>query len=125
MTAPGQRWLRAPLFERLSQVFMRAILTALGRLLRVHRVSANRLSADEMERQVMLLRERIRYLQVIAMRPGNSPKDLERLRWLEQVARAKVKRRVSEITLVKDRRARASHRQADTRPWRQGSAQSG
>lgn len=81
---------------------MRAILTALGRLLRVHRVSANRLSADEMERQVMLLRERIRYLQVIAMRPGNSPKDLERLRWLEQVARAKVKRRVSEITLVKD-----------------------
>ena len=49
---------------------MRAILTALGRLLRVRRLSANKGSVEEMERQVLLLREKIRYLQVIAMRPG-------------------------------------------------------
>ena len=50
---------------------------------------------EEMERQVLLLREKIRYLQVIAMRPGHSAKDLERLRWLERAARAQVKRRAS------------------------------
>ena len=48
---------------------MRAILTALGRLLRVRR--QNKRNVEEMERQVLLLREKIRYLQVIAMRPGH------------------------------------------------------
>ena len=66
---------------------MRAILTALGRLLRVRRLSANKGSVEEMERQVLLLREKIHYLQVIAMRPGHSAEDLERLRWLERAAR--------------------------------------
>ena len=61
---------------------MRAILTALGRLLRIRR--PNKRNLKEMERQVLLLREKIRYLQVIAMRPGHSAKDLERLRWLER-----------------------------------------
>src|SRR3984957_7818542 len=78
---------------------MRAILTALGRLLRIRR--PNKRNLKEMERQVLLLREKIRYLQVIAMRPGHSAKDLERLRWLERTARAQVKRRASEIALVR------------------------
>ena len=82
---------------------MRAILTALGRLLRVSR--PNKRNVKEMERQVRLLREKIRYLQVIAMRPGHSAKDLERLRWLERAARAQVKRRASEIAFVKDKKA--------------------
>jgi hypothetical protein len=56
---------------------------------------------EEVERQVAVLREKIRYLQVMAMRPGQSSKDLERLRWLERAARTAVKRRVSEIALVK------------------------
>ena len=81
---------------------MRAILTSLGRLLRVRR-SANKRNVEEMERQVLLLREKIRYLQVIAMRPGHSAEDLERLRWLERAARAQVKRRASEIAFVKDK----------------------
>ena len=55
--------------------------------------SANKGSVEEMERQVLLLREKIHYLQVIAMRPGHSAEDLERLRWLERAARAQVKRR--------------------------------
>ena len=80
---------------------MRAILTALGRLLRVRR--PNKRNVEEMERQVLLLREKIRYLQVIAMRPGHSAEDLERLRWLERAARAQVKRRASEIAFVKDK----------------------
>jgi hypothetical protein len=115
---------------RKSQVFtvscMRAILSALGRLLRVRPVTANKPSVEEMERQVALLREKIRYLQVMAMRPGNSSKDLARLRWLERAARVQVKRRVSEIALVKDKQAlptmRTSHRKADSRPFakRQG-----
>ena len=82
---------------------MRAILTALGRLLRVRRLSANKGSVEEMERQVLLLREKIRFLQVIAMRPGHSAEDLERLRWLERAARAQVKQRASEIAFVKDK----------------------
>ena len=66
-------------FERAEvAAFMRAILTALGRLLRVRR--PNKRNVEEMERQVLLLREKIRYLQVIAMRPGHSAEDLERLR---------------------------------------------
>ena len=69
---------------------MRAILTALGRLLRVRRL--NKGNVEEMERQVLLLREKIRYLQVIAMRPGHSAEDLERLRWLERAARAQLRR---------------------------------
>lgn len=81
---------------------MRAILTALGRLLRVRRPSKR--NVEEMERQ-LLLREKIRYLQVIAMRPGHSAKDLERLRWLERAARAQVKRRASEIALVRGKQA--------------------
>ena len=84
----------------MSQAFMRAILTALGRLLRVRRPSKR--NVEEMERQ-LLLREKIHYLQVIAMRPGHSAKDLERLRWLERAARAQVKRRASEIAFVKDK----------------------
>ena len=82
---------------------MRAILTALGKLLRVRR--PNKRNLKEMERQVLLLREKIRYLQVIAMRPGHSAKDLERLRWLERAARAQVKRRASEIALVRGKQA--------------------
>ena len=66
---------------------MRTILAVLGRLLRVRRVSAKRRSVEEMERQVGLLRDKIRYLQVMAMRPGQSPKDRERLLWLERQAR--------------------------------------
>ena len=58
-----------------------------------------------MERQVLLLREKIHYLQVIAMRPGHSAEDLERLRWLERAARAQVKRRASEIALVRGKQA--------------------
>ena len=49
-------------------------------------------SVEEMECQVALLREKVRYLQVLAMRPGQSSKDLERLRWLERAARIEVKR---------------------------------
>ena len=79
---------------------MRAILRALGRLLRVRRL--NKRNVEEMERQLLLLRDKIRYLQVIAMRPGHSAEDLERLRWLECAARAQVKRRASEIAFVKD-----------------------
>jgi hypothetical protein len=80
---------------------MRTILTVLRRLLRRRQIPANTRSVDEMARQVALLREKIRYLQVMAMRPGHSSKDLERLRWLEGVARNAVKRRVSEIALMK------------------------
>jgi hypothetical protein len=57
---------------------MRTIVMTLGRLLRIRRVSANKPSVEEMERQVALLRQKIRYLQVIAMRSGHSSKDLER-----------------------------------------------
>ena len=49
---------------------MRTILTVLGRLLRVRRVPASKRSVEEMECQVALLREKVRYLQVLAMRPG-------------------------------------------------------
>jgi hypothetical protein len=110
---------------RKSQVFtvscMRAILSALRRLLRVRPVTANKPSVQEMERQVALLREKIRYLQVMAMRPGNSSKDLERLRWLERAGRAQVKRRVSEIALEKGKQAvpriRESHRKTHPEPF--------
>jgi hypothetical protein len=78
---------------------MRAILTALGRLLHVRR--QNKRNVEEMERQVLLFREKVRYLQVIAMRPGHSAEDLERLRRLERAARAQVKQRASEIAFVK------------------------
>jgi hypothetical protein len=89
---------------------MRTILTVLRRLLRRRQIPANTLSVDEMARQVALLREKIRYLQVMAMRPGHSSKDLERLRWLEGVARNAVKRRVSEIALMKGGQALPSAR---------------
>jgi hypothetical protein len=110
---------------------MRTILAALGSLLRVRRVPVNKPSVEEMERQMVLLREKIRYLQVMAMRPGHSSKDLERLRWLERAARAQVKRRISEIALVRDKQAlptmRTNHRKADSGPFarRQGHPQSG
>ena len=80
---------------------MRTIVMTLGRLLRIRRVSANKPSVEEMERQVALLRDKIRYLQVMAMRPGQSPKDLEHLRRLERQARTHVKKRVAEIALLK------------------------
>jgi len=89
---------------------MRTILTVLRRLLRRRQIPANTRSVDEMARQVALLREKIRYLQVMAMRPGHSSKDLERLRWLEGVARNAVKRRVSEIALMKGGQALPSAR---------------
>src|SRR5262245_54501771 len=57
---------------------MRTILTVLGRLLRARRVPASKRIVLEMEREAALLREKIRYLQVMAMRPGQSSKDLER-----------------------------------------------
>ena len=91
-------------------VCMRTILSALGRLLRVRRASTNERSVDEIERQVALLRDKIRYLQVMEMRPGQSSKDLERLRWLEGVARKAVRRRVSEIALIKGGQALPSAR---------------
>ena len=62
-----------------------------------------------MERQVGLLRDKIRYLQVMAMRPGQSPKDLERLRWLERQARTHVKQRVAEIALLKGGHSATQH----------------
>ena len=65
---------------------MRAILTALGRLLPVRR--PNKRNVEEMERQALSFREKIHDLQVIAMRPGHSAEDLERLRWFERAARA-------------------------------------
>ena len=83
----------------------KVILTALGRLLRIRRVSANKRIVEEMEREVALLREKIRYLQVMAIRPGQSSKDLEGLYWLERAARTQVKRRDSQIVLVKGRQA--------------------
>jgi len=89
---------------------MTTILTVLRRLLRRRQIPANTRSVDEMARQVALLREKIRYLQVMAMRPGHSSKDLERLRWLEGVARNAVKRRVSEIALMKGGQALPSAR---------------
>ena len=89
---------------------MRTILTVLRRLLRRRQMPANTRSVEEMERQVALLREKIRYLQVMAMRPGHSSKDLERLRWLEGVARNAVKRRVSEIAFMKGGQALPSAR---------------
>jgi hypothetical protein len=76
-------------------------LIALGRLLRRRQMPAKTHVVEEMKRQVALLREKIRYLQVMAMRPGQSSKDLERLRRLERAARTAVKRRASEIALVK------------------------
>jgi len=83
----------------------KVILTALGRLLSIRRVSAHKRIVEEMEREVALLREKIRYLQVMAMRPGQSSEDLEGLYWLERAARTQVKRRVSQIALVKSRQA--------------------
>jgi len=93
-----------------TKVHMRTILAALGRLLRVRRASADERTVEEMERQVAVLREKIRYLQVMAMRPGQSSKDLERLRWLERAARTAVKLRISEIALRKDSQALPSVR---------------
>jgi len=89
---------------------MRTILTVLRKLLPVRRADTNERSVQEIERQVAVLREKIRYLQVMAMRPGQSSKDLERLRWLEGVARNAVKRRVSEIALMKGGQALPSAR---------------
>jgi hypothetical protein len=86
-----------------TKVRMRTILTVLGRLLRARRVPASKRIVQEMEREVALLREKIRYLQVMAMRPGQPSKELERLYWLERAARTQVKRRVSQIALVKGR----------------------
>ena len=57
-----------------TKVSMRTILAVLGRLLRIRRVSANRRSVEEMERQVGLLRDKIRYLQVMASGQGSRPK---------------------------------------------------
>ena len=93
-----------------TKVHMRTILAALGRLLRVRRASAKGRNVEEVERQVAVLREKIRYLQVMAMRPGQSSKDLERLRWLERAARNAVKRRVSEIAFMKGGQALPSAR---------------
>ena len=92
---------------------MRTILTVLRSLLRRRQMPANTRSVEEIERQVALLREKIRYLQVMAMRPGQSSKDLERLRWLEGVARNAVKRRLSEVALVKDAPALPSVRASE------------
>jgi hypothetical protein len=89
---------------------MRTILTVLRKLLPVRRASTNGRSVEEIERQVAVLRDKIRYLQVMAMRPAQSSQDLERLRWLERAARNAVKRRVSEIALVKGGRALPSTR---------------
>src|SRR5262249_49089673 len=50
------------------------------------------------------------YLQVMAMRPGQSSKDLERLRWFEGMARNAVKRRLSEVALVQGAQALPSVR---------------
>ena len=83
----------------------KVILTALGRLLRIRRVSANKRIVEEMEREVAPLREKIRYLQVMAIRPGQSSKDLKGSYWLERAARTQVKRRVSQIALMKGRQA--------------------
>jgi hypothetical protein len=91
---------------------MRTILTVLRKLLPVRRTSANERSVEEIERQVAVLREKIRYLQVTAMRPRQSSKDLESLRWLERAARNAVKRRVSEIALVKGGQALPSVRKS-------------
>lgn len=91
---------------------MRTILTVLRSLLRRRQMPANTRSVEEIERQVALLREKIRYLQVMAM-PGQSSKDLERLRWLEGVARNAVKRRISEVALVKDAPALPSVRASE------------
>lgn len=93
-----------------TKVRMRTILAALGRLLRFRRAPANERSVEERERQVALLREKIRYLQVMAMRPAQSSKDLERLRWLERAAMDAVKQRASEIALLKDSQALPSVR---------------
>ena len=83
----------------------KVILSALRRLPRIRKVSANKRIVEGMEREVALLREKIRYLQVMAMRPGQPSKDIERLYWLERAVRTRVKRRVSQIALVKSRQA--------------------
>lgn len=86
---------------------MRTILTVLGRLLRVRRVPASKRSVEEMECQVALLREKVRYLQVLAMRPGQVVQGSGALALARTGGedRSQAKRRVSEIALVKSRQA--------------------